>query len=164
MPAPCDLTEPHPDDDGQPDALVGRIARAWTPSRERPTDDDTPIMPAIRAACRHWDILEVASDPDQLHQPMVPLRTANIVWVHPLEQGPLREQGDKQRDALIREGRIHHCGTQQPALRAPLGNAHARLTGPAGDRLRIVKRSAGHPVDLVVAFSLAAWEGLRIHL
>ena len=164
MPAPCDLTEPHPDDDGQPDALVGRIARAWTPSRERPTDDDTPIMPAIRAACRHWDVLEVASDPDQLHQPMVQLRKETSVWVHPLEQGPLREQGDKQRDALIREGRIHHCGTQQPALRAPLGNAHARLTGPAGDRLRIVKRSAGHPVDLVVAFSLAAWEGLRIHL
>ena len=106
----------------------------------------------------------MADDPDQLHQPMVPLRTENIVWVHPLEQGPLREQGDKQRYNLIRERRIHHCGTQQPALREPLGNAHARLTGPAEDRLRIVKRSAGHPVDLVVALSLAAWEGLRIHI
>ena len=65
VPAPCDLPEPHPDEDGKPDALVVRIARAWTSSREHPMDDDTPIMPAIRAACRHWDVLEVAYDPDQ---------------------------------------------------------------------------------------------------
>ena len=69
VPAPCDLPAPHPDEDGQPDALVVRIARAWTPSREHPMDDDTTIMPAIRAACRDWDVLEVADDPDQLHQP-----------------------------------------------------------------------------------------------
>ena len=154
----------HPDHRRHPDELVVRFARCWQPSRERPMNYAETLLPAIREACEHWNVTKVCYDAYQLHQPMTDLKRELMVWVSDFKQQSDRERADKQRYDLIRERRIHHFGEQQPALRAHVLQANAKLSGPDERRMRIVKRSSGQPIDLVVALSMAAYEARRLNI
>ena len=154
----------HPDPDKH-DHVVVRFARRWTPGgRADPMDYDATLMPAIDEALTHWNVIHVAYDEYQLHQPMTRLKRRNVVATKAFNQGKDREVADKQLYDLIRDRRIWWYPVEQPALREHLLNANCKPGTLDRERLRLIKRQETLPIDLAVSLSMAASESLRLNI
>lgn len=155
----------HPDPDRR-DHVVVRIARRWVPQGRGggEMDYDTTLMPAIDEALQQWNVIHVAYDEYQLHQPMTRLKRRNVVATKAFGQGKDREVADKQLWDLIRERRVWWYPDAQPALREHVLNANRKPGTLDREKLRIIKRQESLPIDLTVALSMAAQECLRLNL
>jgi hypothetical protein len=154
----------HPDPDKH-DHVVVRFARRWTPGgRAAPMDYDQTLMPAIDEALRLWNVVHVAYDEYQLHQPMTRLKRRNVVATKAFGQGKDREVADKQLYDLIRDRRLWWYPTDQPRLREHVLNANRKPGTLDRDKLRLIKRQETLPIDLAVALSMAVQECLRLNL
>ena len=154
----------HPDEDKH-DHVVVRFARRWIPNgRNDPMDYDTTLLPAIDEAMQRWNMLEVAYDEYQLHQPMTRLKRRNVVAVKQFGQGKDREVADKNLYDLIREGRLWWYPEEQQTLREHVLNANRKPGTLDREKLRLIKRQETLPIDLAVTLSMAVYESLRLNI
>lgn len=109
-----------------------------------------------------FNVAQVCYDPYQLHDFSTRLRREGLGWFKEFSQGIDRLKADKGLRDLIIQGNIRHGGN--PDLRQHLTNANAKQSKDEDTRLRIVKKSAGRHIDLVVCLSMAAYECLRLNL
>lgn len=135
--------------------LIGYV-KAWEP-KGRPLDFDE-IEAEIRQICQTRSVLKIGYDPYQLHQMMTRLKNDRAVETVAFSQGADRAIADKQLLDLIMERRICHDGNSQ--LRQHIDNADKKTA--LNRSIRIVKRSDGLKVDLVVALSMACKLGMEV--
>ncbi len=173
---------------GKSDDVVLSHAQAWTPPPGGTIDYGTTIEPYLRRlitghihpiaeSCtlhsRVWELgvcepvppLNVVSlvyDMYQLHDMMMRFRNEGLVWVRSFSQGADRMVADFQLYTFIRDRRITHYGN--PDVREHLGNAAAKQSSDSNTKLRLVKKSKGSKIDLIVATSMASYECKRLLL
>jgi phage terminase large subunit-like protein len=145
----------HPDD---PQRVVVRYARRWVPPKGGSLDY-APIEAEIRRLADQHNIVVFAYDPYQLHSMCQRLSVEGIGWFHEFKQGQDRLVADKQLQDLIRDRRILHGG--EPDLTEHVQNANAKQEG---EKVRIIKRSENHKIDLAVCLSMACAMAFKLNL
>jgi phage terminase large subunit-like protein len=146
----------HPDDANR---VVVRYARKWTPPKGGKFESYAEQEAEIRRLSDNFNIVEWAYDEYQLFDLCARLSREGIGWFNEFKQGQDRLRADKQLQDLIRDRRILHGG--DPDLAEHVQNANAKAEG---EKVRIIKRSENHKVDLAVCLSMATHENLRLNL
>ena len=134
-------------------------ARKWEPPKGGKIDyQGTPGNPGpelvIRDLCRRFNVSEVRYDPYQLHDMASRLGKEGVAPFAEFTQASMRLRADKQLHDRIRDGRLIHAGN--PDLTQHIYNANKKETGD--NKLRIIKREDGKPIDLAVALSMASYD------
>jgi len=135
-----------------------RYARAWVP-RLGMKLDFAPIEEEIRTLAKRYNVIEWAYDEYQLHDMAKRLTRDAVGWFRPFSQARDRQVADKNLYDLIRERRILH--PNNPELNDHIRNANAETDR---EKMRLVKRSELLKIDLAVALSMAASEGVRLNV
>lgn len=146
------------------DNVAVRLARKWTPTPGHPIVFAAPGGPieVIKWLAKNFNVVEFAYDPAQLEQTAMDLTREGVGWFRVFPQGQDRLYADNGLYDLIVHRRIRHDGDGD--LREHITNANAK-TGAVEDRqLRIVKKSEGRKIDLVIALSMSASEILRLNV
>jgi len=123
--------------------------------------DFQPIEQELIRLCKEFSVLEVAYDPFQLHHMAITLKSQQIAFFKPFNQGQDRQLADKQFQDLIMARRIAHDGN--PLLRQHIDNADLKKY-EIKDQIRLIKRSASQKIDAAVALSMAASRCLYYNL
>jgi len=165
----------------RPDTIAVRYAKIW---QARPGDkldyrgtwnDPGPEREILRLCGYEMDadgvpvpkpglgynVIGVVYDPTELHDMASRLYRFGVAWFKEFSQGNLRNESDRQLLEMIQQRRIAHDGNEE--LRQHIRNAD-RKTDESGHKLRIVKRVDSLKVDLAVALSMSAYEGMRLNL
>ena len=145
----------HPD---RHDDVAVRFARKWDPPPGGTIDFGAPEA-TLRELFSKYNVVEVAYDPYQLHDFATRLQRQCRVWFNEFSQAAERLKADMTLFGLIRDRRIAHDGN--PDLRQHILNADAKIDD---SKMRLVKKSANHKIDLAVALSMACSECLRLLL
>jgi hypothetical protein len=171
----------HPDLNRAKDTVAVRYAKIWqarpgqkidyqgtwdNPGPERELlrlcgydiDADGVPKPSPRGG---FNVLTVTYDPTELHDMSQRLLRAGVAWFKEFKQGAQRNESDRQLLEMIKDRRVAHDG--DPDLRQHIRNAD-RKTDESGHKLRIVKRVDSQKIDLAVALSMSAYEGMRLNL
>jgi hypothetical protein len=135
-----------------------RYVRKWEPHGKKL--DYGPIEDEVRQLCETFNVVCVTYDPYQLHSTATRLEQEGVGWFDPFNQGAARLVADKQLLDLISHRRLAHDGNAD--LREHLDNADRKSDGQ--DKLRLVKRTEGQKIDLVVTLSMAAARCLELNL
>jgi phage terminase large subunit-like protein len=90
------------------------------------------------------------------------LRRDNVAWLKEFPQGSDREKADASFYSLVMTGRLAHTGGDE--LREHVTNARAKIQPDEESRMRLVKRSPRHKIDLAVAASMAVDRILRLRI
>jgi hypothetical protein len=149
----------HPDN---PKHIAVRLSRVWSPPKGGTIDLETTIGDTIREWAKQYNIVEVAYDAYQLHNLMTNLTKEEVAWCRPFSQMGERSKADKQLYDLIRDRKLAHLGDDD--IREHLKNSAAKLSKEEDSKMRIIKKSTDHKIDLVIAMSMATAECLRLTL
>lgn len=152
----------HPNDAWDADVrrVVERLFRVWTPPKGGKMDYSATLEPAIREISARYNVYKWMYDPYQLHKMCTDLRMAGIGSFEEFSQAGRRLKADKQFYDLIAQRQFFHSGNMD--VRTHILNAAAKSEG--GKYIRLVKKSAGRPIDLAVAASMACDECLRLNV
>jgi phage terminase large subunit-like protein len=90
------------------------------------------------------------------------LRRDNVACLREFPQGSDREKADASFYSLVMTGRLAHAGGDE--RREHLTNARAKIQPDEDSRMRLVKRSPRHKIDLAVAASMAVDRILRLRI
>jgi phage terminase large subunit-like protein len=142
--------------------IAVRLSRVWSPPKGGTIDLETTMGDTIREWAKQYNIVEVAYDAYQLHNLMTNLTKEEVAWCRPFSQMGERSKADKQLYDLIRDRKLVHSGDDD--IREHLKNSAAKLSKEEDSKMRIIKKSADHKIDLVVAMSMATAECLRLTL
>jgi phage terminase large subunit-like protein len=137
--------------------LVVRYAKKWEPQGQKL--DYGPIEEEIRRISEAFSVGQFCYDPYQLHSMCTRLAGDGVGWFDEFKQGQARLVADMQLFDLIRDRRISHNG--DPDLTEHIQNANAKMEG---EKLRLVKRSPNHKIDLAVCLSMACSRALFLNL
>lgn len=152
---------------GDKDRIAIRAVEVWEPAKGKKLDYDKMLRPAIERWCKNHNVVWIAYDEYQLHYLMTQLRTAGgFPHCEQFPQGkgtrirPGRPIADKQFHDMVISRKLAQCGN--PVLRRHVANAVATF----GDEryMRFTKGELGHPIDALVASSMAACEAKRLNL
>ena len=138
--------------------IAVRFAQKWDPPPGGTIDFGGPEA-ALRELLSKYNVVEVAYDAYQLHDFATRLQRQCGVWFNQFPQAAERLKADVTLFGLIRDRRISHDGN--PDLRQHILNADAKIDD---SKMRLVKKSAHHKIDLAVALSMACSECLRLLL
>lgn len=154
----------HPDKSLHNTDVDVRFVYIWTPPVGGQFDYEAPggLLPTLRSLIERYDVVEVAYDAYQLHQPMTNLRRDSKVWTHPFSQMGDRAKADKDLFGLIRDRRLRHGN--EPELRMHIQNAASKQAVNEDTKFRIVKKTKDQKIDGAVALSMACYESLRLNL
>lgn len=140
--------------------VAARFIRFWQAKAGQQLDFDA-IETELRALIgdrARFNVVSFVYDPYQLHQMAGHLK--QLVWCKEFGQQKDRLIADKQLLDLIVQHRLAHDGNTD--LRRHIDNADRKNDGEG--KLRLVKRSEQHKIDLAVALSMATAECLRLNL
>jgi phage terminase large subunit-like protein len=160
----------HPDRKEYGDTGVVLYARRWKPPGKKGkidfegTDENPGPKKEVRRLCRNYNVVEVAYDPTQLHDPAMMLQKELGVNFRAFAQGGGKHSrlwADSDLRQMLREKRIWHTGL--PHLREHLQNADAEIDKQER-KVRIVKRTKKLKVDLAVCLSMAMYEVFRLNI
>lgn len=116
----------------------------------------------LRAVSTVNNVVQICYDPYQLEDMMQRLRRDFVAWCEAFSQGGDRLKCDSQLYDMVIGKRIHH--SNQPDIREHIANANAKLQPNEDSKIRIVKKSTGRKIDLVVALAMASARCLYLHL
>jgi phage terminase large subunit-like protein len=144
-------------------------ARRWKPPKNQKidfwgTDKDPGPLKETERLCKEYNVIEVAYDPTQLHDPAMQLQRKLGVNFRPFPQGSGKHSrlwSDSDLRHMIRDRRLWHDG--KPHLREHLQNADAEVDKQER-KVRIVKRIKKLKVDLAVCLSMAMYETFRLNI
>lgn len=134
--------------------------RVWAPPDGGKIDYSQTMEPEIRRVARAYNVVQFAYDPYQLHKLATDMQRELGIHFKEFGQGQARLVADKQFYDMILSGQIAHGGDED--MRDHVSNSAAKSEGEK--YLRIVKRVAGKPIDLVVAASMMAARALYLNL
>lgn len=138
-----------------------RKYKVWKPPKNG-TINLQEVEDEIREWCKRYNIVQITYDQFQLHHMMGRLTEDAVAWCHVFGQQSPRAIADKQLYDLIVHRRIAHDG--DITFEEFLSNAAAKGDLETAEKLRIVKKAEGMPVDPVVAMSMAVAECLRLNI
>lgn len=159
----------HPDRKEYKDTTVVPYAKRWKPPKGRKinfegTDSDPGPLKEVRRLCSLYNVIEVAYDPNQLHEPARKLQEELGVNFRPFSQMSGKHSrlwSDSDLRNKLRERKIWHTGL--PDLREHLQNADAQIDKEER-KVRIVKRTKKLKVDLAVCLSMCSYELFRLNV
>jgi phage terminase large subunit-like protein len=155
------LVSRHPDPARSEHDVALRKWRVWAPPKGG-TINLQEVENEIRDWCKKYNIMQIAYDQYQLHHMMGRLTDDAVAWCYSFGQQAPRAIADKALYDLILHKHIAHDGDM--AFEDYIKNAAAKGDIDTVDKLRIVKKALGMPVDPVVALSMAAHECLRLNI
>jgi phage terminase large subunit-like protein len=137
-----------------PTAVDIKAYKKWDPAEEGGFIELSQPEEFLRKVAAVNNVVQIAYDPFQLADMMQRLTKDFVAWCDPFNQGADRLQADSRLYDLIINRRVHHSG--QAEIREHVANANKKLQAAEDSKLRIVKKSNGRKIDLVVALSMAA--------
>jgi phage terminase large subunit-like protein len=149
------------------DETAVRFVRVWEPAKGHAIDYGETLEPAIRQACRDWNIIMVAYDKYQLHKLMTDLRKEGLSRFFDFSQMTRRALADKQLFDKIVRREITHNGSR--VLRSHVDNAAVKeSTGKFRFEKMDIKTmrdgASARPIDALIALSMADYECTRLNL
>ena len=132
--------------------VAERFCKAWYPPENGRINLSETMEPLIRWCAESYNVIEFSYDDYQLEKLAQDLQAELGVLFKPFGQQKPRAIADKALYDMIMSGEFVHTGDEEMAYH--IRNAAAKAEGEK--MLRIVKRVAGKPIDLVVAASMAA--------
>jgi phage terminase large subunit-like protein len=155
------LVSRHPDPARNLHDVALRRFKVWAPPKHG-TINLQKVEDEIREWCKRYNIVQIAYDQFQLHHMMGRLTDDAVAWCFSFGQQSPRAIADKQLYDLILHRRIAHNGNLE--FEDFIQNAAAKGEIDAIEKMRIVKKAEGMPVDPVVALSMASYECLRLNI
>jgi phage terminase large subunit-like protein len=155
------LVTRHPDPTRRFSDVALRRYQVWVPPKNG-TINLQEVEDEIREWCKRYNIVQITYDQFQLHHMMGRLTQDAVAWCNVFGQQSPRAIADKALYDLILNRRIAHDG--DPGYEVFIQNAAAKGDLETTEKLRIVKKAEGTPVDPVVATSMAAFECLRLNI
>ena len=146
----------HPDRNRHDDIAV-RMVQTWQPQGRVLNFDE--IEKHINTIIDHYNVIEIAYDPYQLHQ--MSQRLGQRVWTNEFKQSSARSIADKNLRDMVVSRRLTHDGDL--TLRQHVINARVRLDA-GGDKMRIVKGNPKDKIDACVALSMASMRCIELNL
>jgi phage terminase large subunit-like protein len=129
-----------------------RAAAVWEPN---PRIDYSAVEATLRDMIKRYNVVEVAYDPYQLEDMMQRLKRDGVARCRQFNQMGDRLRADRQLYDLIMNGGLSWSPDLNPAVRQHVANANAKLQKDEASKMRIVKKAANRPIDLVVCASMA---------
>jgi phage terminase large subunit-like protein len=128
-----------------------------TPEKGKKIDYDEKLKPILEAVFMRYRVRVVAYDEYQLHHFMTELaKQYSKIEFYAFPQNNERVLADTAFKNRLEEGRFRHSGNGQ--TRQHIQNARRKVVKDDGRSIRIVKASAGKPIDWDVAASMASWK------
>jgi phage terminase large subunit-like protein len=155
------LVSRHPDLTRSSKDVVLRKYKVWAPPKNG-TINLQEVEDEIKLWCQRYNIVQIAYDQFQLHHMMGRLTEAAVAWCYVFGQQAPRAIADKNLYDMITHRHLAHDG--DISFETFVENAAAKGDLETTEKLRIVKKDEGMPVDPVVALSMAAHECLRLNL
>jgi hypothetical protein len=146
--------------------ILTQFVQKWKPGLDgkinfQGTEENPGPELVLRKLIKDYNIIEVAYDPNQLHDMATRLSQEGLAWFHPFNQGNERLVADQGLLDLIRDRRIWHRG--EPDLADHIQNADAQID-KEDRKLRLVKRAEKLKIDLAVCESMMCHELMRLNL
>jgi hypothetical protein len=118
-------------------------------------EDEEPLV-------KPYNVVQLTFDPYQLEAMSQSIRRDQVVWVSSFDQGAERLKADAGLYQYAMRAQLAHTG--DPLLREHLENCRAKVQPDEESKLRIVKRSASHKIDGIVAASMAVHRVMELNL
>jgi phage terminase large subunit-like protein len=159
----------HPDYKNYPEAGCVVYAKRWKPLPGQKIDfwgtevEPGPLRETERL-CKSYNVIQVAYDPHQLHDPAMQMQRKLGVNFRPFPQGSGKHSrlwADSDLRHRLRDRHLWHHG--EPELREHLQNADAQVDKEER-KIRIVKRTQKLKIDLAVCLSMSMYECFRLNL
>jgi hypothetical protein len=157
----------HWDDNLRDTDVAVRYTESWEPAGSfvhfRGTEDYPGPELRLRKLIEEYNVVQVAFDPNQLHDMSQRLGPPGegLAWFSEFGQVAERLVGDKRFFDLIMQKRVHHNGDL--TLKTHIENADKKEES-TDRKLRIVKRHEAMKIDLAVATAMAAHRCLQLNL
>lgn len=145
-----------------PTKLALRAIHLWQPTRTNPIDYGETIEAEIRRYCEHYNVIQFAYDPYQLHDMSTRLKREFVCWTKPFGQMGQRLEADKAFQDRIRDRGISHHGDQ--IMDKAISNSAAKRVINDNSKLRIIKKSPEALIDPCVATSMACYVCQQLNL
>jgi phage terminase large subunit-like protein len=139
-----------------------RAAAVWEPTKAHPRIDYSDVEATLRTLCKRYNVVELAYDPYQLEDMMQRLRRDGVARCRQFNQMQDRLIADRQLYDLVMNGGLSWAPDLNPAVRQHIANANAKLQKDEASKMRIVKKAANRPIDLVVCMSMAVHRCMKL--
>lgn len=159
----------HPDRKNYPEDGCVVYAKRWKPAKGKKidfwgTEENPGPLKETERLIENYNIIEVAYDPNQLHDPATQMQNRLGVNFRPFPQGSGKHSrlwADSDLRNRFRERHIWHDGN--PELREHIQNADAQIDKEER-KVRIVKRTQKLKIDLAVCLSMGMYEIFRLNI
>lgn len=138
-----------------------RACKVWAPPKVGEIDYSA-VEAYLDYLCETYNVVEIAYDAYQLTDMMQRFRRKGKVRCRAFNQQQERLVADRQLFDLSMNGQISYPPDLDPAFRQHLANANAKLQRDEDSKMRVVKKTAGRPIDLVVAASMAVHRCMKL--
>lgn len=152
-----------------------RALKKWAPQDSGGTIDLSKPEEFLTELPKHNNVIQITYDRFQLESIAQNLKRKQIVWLNPFNQMGDRLAADSQLYDLIVNKRIHYhheqgcrggsmCDCWLAPLREHVANANGKLQKDEDSKVRIVKKSEGSKIDLIVCLAMASYRCLYLKL
>ncbi len=138
-----------------------RACKVWAPPKVGEIDYSA-VEAYLDMIIDAYNVVEIAYDAYQLTDMMQRFRKKGKVRCRAFNQQQERLVADRQLYDLAMNGGISYAPDLDPAFRQHLANANAKLQKDEASKMRIVKKTAGRPIDLVVAASMGVHRCMKL--